>query len=72
MLQFHLAQLRKRGVERELVRIARVDTAHQRFDQPLERLAAQSACDECSHGLIAVNRARGQKEIHLQSHFAER
>src|SRR5512135_3474902 len=72
MLQFRLAQLRKRRAEAELLAIARVDTAHQRLDHAIVQLAPQAALYELRQRLIAVERPGWNEIIHPHAQLAPR
>ena len=52
MLGFHLDESRKRGSHAKTIGRAHVDAAHQRLDEPLERLAAQAARGELRQAFV--------------------
>ena len=70
MAQFHLAELRERGVDAEPLHVGGVHAGDQRLDQPLEDLAAESAAHERGHALVGVVAARRQEVFQRRPEFA--
>ena len=62
--------LRERGLETQVVGIARIDPAHQWLHQPLERLASQPAADECRQAFLGLVIPPGNDQVHQHPQLA--
>ncbi len=71
-IAFHLAKSRQRGQHAQLLQIGGIDRADQRFYQPLERLAAQTAADEIGHALVGLIASRRDEVFQPRPQFAQR
>ncbi len=68
----HFAKTRQGGLDAELLHVGRIDRAHQRFDEPIERLAPEAAADELRHALVAVAHPRGKEVFQGRAELAQR
>ncbi len=72
MLLFHLPKAGKRGLHAQFLHVGRIDRAHQRLDQPVERLPAQPAADELGHALVALVAPRRNEILQGGPKFPQR
>jgi len=65
-------QVRRGGLEAELVAVAGVDAAEQGVDQPLEDLSPEPPAHERADRLVALQPLPGKDEVHPRAHHAGR
>ncbi len=63
MFLFKIEKARKRRVEADLSRVARIDAGHQRLDDPLESLAPETPREKRRERLVPVAAAGRQHQI---------